>query len=1350
MTNSPPARISSPTLFPPTITNFKGKDITFYPTPPPSPNLDQIDLSQVVVEKGKKTVSSGEVEITIETIDSGIFKKDWTSSSIPVNNTSTTTVPIQFKPDEHNDFVNSSISSEGNNSIGINGPDESVRLDGKNNVIVNLPITDHTSSATGPDPLGGDNYDTSSLRSRDEIGKQTFYSASLGQDSGIPNLKIIPKENLSASKHTDTKPESVNSKVDVEDHTNPSDHSNDVSTIDHWSMSNPGLSNFSSPASVPTSTLVTPQTPSQGAFDDFFTGLSYISSTDLTEEESTSKSIPIFSIESETTPTSTLNTSVSRQHRLGTSQSITNLRLTAPTSLLGVLGGNRVLSFNPHSLLALMPTTAAAIALPRDTDEDQVEDLLGGRESVPTVIPLLGRSSSKGKLKINGWSESSIFVHPPTPERIQSPATESEDKMLPTSDKSTGSSRLFARSSPLPHQQVLPEVRSPPRSALSMATDSIQLSQRRGRRPRLFGFTELPETSGSSGNSSRANSRNNSRDNSPETSSSTLVQPSPKPQTTATSSPIKVVKPSPVSNSVISSSAPVYSSNPTSPPQRGRRGYVSPPSTSNPLPASKSEFMVRGPSQGALPRRPTVRVRSEAALKTLQQQPQLPRRRENGLKLDFTGIIKIPPPEDLESAVISSPFSAKLIRKKSGEILKPAIKYSGPLTINGTPLPEDEPRERERPRFESKSCPNTPSCPKYVHFDSHLERVKVFRGDQKPQVVSRNGSPTEHPTSGEESEFPFPSTDEDERDKRVLQIRLPNFPSTPAPDADFYLESLFLDDDRKSLKGVVMCRNFSFQKWVAVRFTFDFWQTTSEVTASHKDSVRGGTYDRFCFVIKLHDLLAKIEEKSLYIALRYTTDGRELWDSNGGQNYQVVFEKNLPVKSKKLTPARGSGSIQPGMGKAVGGRTSQWTVAGGQDDRMADLRAKLERMSADDPDSPPQSSTGAVSRIFSPTKRLNPLSPEMNKIGMGSPRFNFSSLEPNQPGSPSNPMGELPTTGQTLAARYDFNSAFKFQTRRNSNSPSPRPDQLPDVRTGLITFGKSPNKRTSSPPILSESESKGRIPDGLPNISSGDTFFSPRNMSSPLFDTDEFISPKQMTIKQLENQDDLGIIQRSKEEKVQDESNHVEENVLDEEDDETDEMNDSPPALEPSGSVTDTPSESPKSPAEPIMSRWSPTARIRFDKGEAGLDKTYTDLVEQYCWGGSAITMEPRRSHSASDLESYFSNPPSPTKPPNNHIGDGTTTPKGKRPGLYHSHSCSHDGISSTSQSPSWISTRSNGKVPDAKALEGLLSSMTDLRDRRGKATVRSLGSEGMLDDGVKEPDMGVLMSMNRRSVQAA
>ncbi|KAG6375891.1 putative phosphatase regulatory subunit-domain-containing protein [Boletus reticuloceps] len=203
------------------------------------------------------------------------------------------------------------------------------------------------------------------------------------------------------------------------------------------------------------------------------------------------------------------------------------------------------------------------------------------------------------------------------------------------------------------------------------------------------------------------------------------------------------------------------------------------------------------------------------------------------------------------------------IRKKSGQPIKSSLKSARRpdlhVLTNGS--------------F-TKSEPATPTQAKAVHFDSKLEHVKLFLAEQKPLAVSRDGSPTSD-TSGDE--FPsFIYGDPSQTRKTVA------------------LQELVLSQDQRTITGNVRVRNIAYEKWLAIRFTLDSWQTTSEVTARYDKSIQDGAFDVFTFTIRLHDIWSRIEDKAILIALRYTVAGKEYWDNNAGKNYHVKFILDPP------------------------------------------------------------------------------------------------------------------------------------------------------------------------------------------------------------------------------------------------------------------------------------------------------------------------------------------------------------------------------------------------------------------------------------------------------------------------
>ena len=124
------------------------------------------------------------------------------------------------------------------------------------------------------------------------------------------------------------------------------------------------------------------------------------------------------------------------------------------------------------------------------------------------------------------------------------------------------------------------------------------------------------------------------------------------------------------------------------------------------------------------------------------------------------------------------------------------------------------------------------------------------------------------------------------------------------------------------LVGVIRAHNIAFKKWIAVCFALDKWQTTSEVTARYKESLFDGRIHHFTFVIKLSDTVSRAEGKTLYLAVRYSVAGREIWDNNNGRNYQVqaVCGKALKAEKETVPMLRSSSLVTHPRPLAVGGR----------------------------------------------------------------------------------------------------------------------------------------------------------------------------------------------------------------------------------------------------------------------------------------------------------------------------------------------------------------------------------------------------------------------------------------------
>ena len=239
--------------------------------------------------------------------------------------------------------------------------------------------------------------------------------------------------------------------------------------------------------------------------------------------------------------------------------------------------------------------------------------------------------------------------------------------------------------------------------------------------------------------------------------------------------------------------------------------------------------------------------------------------------------------EDLE-------VKPSLIRKKSGELVRPALRASS---------------KGRRP----SSMPGTPTYSKAVHFqENSLEHVRHFLQVDRPIAVSAGSSPVE--SFDDDVEFPF--GDGDSRSSSPphdWEIRLPNFPRETVDRAvsPVRTEKVYLSPDTRVLMGKVAVRNLSFHKLVVARFTLDYWKTTSEVVAEYDNDVRktqtNDGYDRFTFNIKLEDQ-ANLENKTMFFCVRYNVGGQDYWDNNNSINYQVDFSKKCKLQNgKKATQA---------------------------------------------------------------------------------------------------------------------------------------------------------------------------------------------------------------------------------------------------------------------------------------------------------------------------------------------------------------------------------------------------------------------------------------------------------------
>ncbi|KAG8664122.1 hypothetical protein FPOAC2_10333 [Fusarium poae] len=121
------------------------------------------------------------------------------------------------------------------------------------------------------------------------------------------------------------------------------------------------------------------------------------------------------------------------------------------------------------------------------------------------------------------------------------------------------------------------------------------------------------------------------------------------------------------------------------------------------------------------------------------------------------------------------------------------------------------------------------------------------------------------------------------------------------------LERLWVSADESSFLGSVAVANLTEEKSVTCRFTFDRWETISEVRAHYAGSLPVTSHqaelDRFLFTLKLPNVaLVRPGINTFHCCIRYIVNGQEFWDNNNGLDYQVSFRRKEPSKDMKTIP----------------------------------------------------------------------------------------------------------------------------------------------------------------------------------------------------------------------------------------------------------------------------------------------------------------------------------------------------------------------------------------------------------------------------------------------------------------
>ncbi|KAF9180898.1 hypothetical protein BGZ51_005812 [Haplosporangium sp. Z 767] len=217
------------------------------------------------------------------------------------------------------------------------------------------------------------------------------------------------------------------------------------------------------------------------------------------------------------------------------------------------------------------------------------------------------------------------------------------------------------------------------------------------------------------------------------------------------------------------------------------------------------------------------------------------------------------------------------------------------------------------------------SSPKYVHFNTQLEHVRLFLQGEMPSCVGERETIIDARDDCATSDIKLTLTNWDPVAPGAFQPGDFDAGATP-----LRVEVLELSEDQSELQGKILIQNIAFHKHVSVRYTIDYWQTYSEVNAEFEESILGSSLDRFTFKFPLN-MEKSVAEKTFCFAVRYQVIGREFWDSNNGKNYQVECKRIVLAaapSTSDLSKQRNSVLLsshlpdysKPVLKKKVGGR----------------------------------------------------------------------------------------------------------------------------------------------------------------------------------------------------------------------------------------------------------------------------------------------------------------------------------------------------------------------------------------------------------------------------------------------
>lgn len=247
-------------------------------------------------------------------------------------------------------------------------------------------------------------------------------------------------------------------------------------------------------------------------------------------------------------------------------------------------------------------------------------------------------------------------------------------------------------------------------------------------------------------------------------------------------------------------------------------------------------------------------------------------------------------------------FGYKLVRKKSGEILKSSLKMSG--------------------WGKSQSLPSTPTY-KQVHFGC-LNDVRYFKEKDKPAALSALNSPCasddddydddEEAATLHNDTFSLYPYQQDSWQLKMLDFPPLSYPAKINANAPVFLERVFISMDKRFVMGHIAVRNIAFEKSICVRYSPDqLWLCIVEIPTTYVPDSPGilkeHNYDRFLFQIPLDSLFASsdcneqedrkdctVRTRRYHFCIKYNALSQEFWDNNNEKNYTVELVKTTKIQ----------------------------------------------------------------------------------------------------------------------------------------------------------------------------------------------------------------------------------------------------------------------------------------------------------------------------------------------------------------------------------------------------------------------------------------------------------------------